>query len=77
MTAKYVNETGALCPSVDIPTQVLDLLQEAINAEDLTIGEDMYLAINAAAHECFDYVSFEKFVEFNNVDFLKICFCLS
>lgn len=53
--AKFVNESGALCPAIDVPTQGLDLLQEAVNAEGLTIGEDFYLAINAAAHEFFDF----------------------
>ena len=59
VAAKFVNESGALCPPLDTPTQALDLLQEAVNAQGLTIGEDMYLAINAAAHEFFDFVSSE------------------
>ncbi|RUS90916.1 hypothetical protein EGW08_001313 [Elysia chlorotica] len=52
--AKFVNESGALCPQLETPTQGLDMLQEAVNAQGLTIGEDMYLAINAAAHEFYD-----------------------
>ena len=60
--AKFVNESGALCPAIDVPTQGLDLLQEAVNAEGLTIGEDFYLAINAAAHEFFDFVCLYCFV---------------
>ncbi|XP_005113497.2 enolase 4, partial [Aplysia californica] len=55
VSAKFVNESGTLCPTLDTPTQALDLLQEAINAQGLTIGEDMYLAVNAAAHEFFDF----------------------
>ena len=55
--AKFVNESGALCPQLETPTQALDLLQEAVNAQGLTIGEDMYLAINAAGHDFFDHVS--------------------
>ncbi|KAK3765998.1 hypothetical protein RRG08_002241 [Elysia crispata] len=54
-TAKFVNESGALCPQLETPTQALDMLQEAVNAQGLTIGEDMYLAINAAGHEFFDH----------------------
>lgn len=53
--AKFVNESGALCPPLETPTQALDLLQEAVNAQGLTIGEDMYLAINAVGHEFFDH----------------------
>ncbi|GFS07021.1 enolase-like protein ENO4 [Elysia marginata] len=53
--AKFVNESGALCPQLETPTQALDLLQEAVNAQGLTIGEDMYLALNAAGHEFFDH----------------------
>jgi len=53
-STKCVNESGALCPSLDNPTQALDVLQEAVNAQDLTIGEDIYLALNVAANEFYD-----------------------
>ncbi|KAK7110143.1 enolase 4-like [Littorina saxatilis] len=53
--ARSVCETGALCPVFDKPEQGLDLLVEAITAANLTPGEDMHIAINAAAHEMFDF----------------------
>ncbi|KAK7458963.1 hypothetical protein BaRGS_00039047 [Batillaria attramentaria] len=52
---KTVSETGALCPVFEKPEQGLDLLQEAITAANLTPGEDIHIAINAAAHEMFDF----------------------
>lgn len=57
ITAKNVNDIGALCPQFDRPEQGLDLLQEGINGAGLTPGEDIFIAINCAAHEIFDYVS--------------------
>ncbi|KAL5022807.1 hypothetical protein ScPMuIL_001962 [Solemya velum] len=55
ITAKNVNDIGALCPQFDRPEQGLDLLQEGINGAGLTPGEDIFIAINCAAHEIFDY----------------------
>ena len=60
-SSKCVNESGALCPSLDNPTQALDVLQEAVNAQDLTIGEDIYLALNVAANEFYDVVQYQLF----------------
>ncbi|XP_059145445.1 enolase 4-like [Physella acuta] len=54
-SAKVTNEYGALTPPFDQPSQALDLLQEAINTRGLVPGRDMYVALNAAAHEYFDY----------------------
>ena len=53
-----VNQFGALCPVLDRPEQGLDLLIEAITAVHLTAGQHFHIAINAAAHEYFDLVSF-------------------
>ena len=53
---RSVSETGALCPVFDKPEQGLDLLVEAITAANLTPGEDIHIAINAAAHEMFEFV---------------------
>ncbi|KAL8616578.1 hypothetical protein ACOMHN_036610 [Nucella lapillus] len=53
--SRCVSETGALCPAFDRPEQGLDLLVEAITASNLTPGEDIHIAINAAAHEMFDF----------------------
>lgn len=36
--------------------QAFDILAEAISSQELTIGQDMYLAINCAGHEFFDRV---------------------
>lgn len=55
---------GALCPVFDKPEQGLDLLVEAITAANLTPGEDIHIAINAAAHEMFDFVSTLGLVSF-------------
>ncbi|CAG5135034.1 unnamed protein product, partial [Candidula unifasciata] len=52
---RLVNETGALCPPLENVNQGLDLLLEAVKAVGLTIGEDMYLAINCAGSEFYDY----------------------
>lgn len=52
---KAVSETGALLPVFEKPEQGLDLLQEAITAANLTPGEDIHIAINAAGHEMFDF----------------------
>ena len=52
-----MSETGALCPVFDKPEQGLDLLVEAITAANLTPGEDIHIAINAAGHEMMDFVS--------------------
>ncbi|XP_076436308.1 enolase 4-like isoform X2 [Babylonia areolata] len=52
---KCVSETGALCPLFEKPEQGLDLLVEAITAANLTPGEDIHIAINAAAFEMFDF----------------------
>lgn len=51
-----MSETGALCPPLENVTQGLDILMEAVKTLGLTIGEDIYLAINCAGHETFDYV---------------------
>lgn len=67
---RSVNEMGALCPVFDKPEQGLDLLVEAITAANLTPGEDIHIAINAAAHEMFDFVSTLGLVSFN-----MYCFC--
>lgn len=52
---KAVNELGALLPVFERPEQGLDLLQEAITAANLTPGEDIHIALNAAGHEMFDF----------------------
>ncbi|CAL1529691.1 unnamed protein product [Lymnaea stagnalis] len=49
-----VSANGALCPHFDTPNQGLDLLQEAIVAQGLTVGKDVFLALNIAAHEFYD-----------------------
>lgn len=55
VSQRNVNETGALCPTFDRPEQGLDLLLEAITAANLTPGVDIHIAINAAAHEMFEF----------------------
>ncbi|XP_046576097.1 enolase 4-like isoform X1 [Haliotis rubra] len=55
LTARNVNDIGALCPVFDKPEQGLDLIQEAMTALSLTPGEDVSIAINIAAHEMFDF----------------------
>jgi len=47
-----------LCPQLDKPEQGLDLLQEAITSLGLNAAVDFHLAINCAAHEAFDFVSY-------------------
>lgn len=41
----------------DKPEQGLDMLQESMTRLGLTPGEDMYIGLNLAGHEIFDYVS--------------------
>ena len=55
--AAYVNDMGGYCPMVDRPEQLLDTVQEATQNVGLTPGQDMYFALNCAAHEWFDMVS--------------------
>ncbi|KAK3597780.1 hypothetical protein CHS0354_006138 [Potamilus streckersoni] len=54
-TAKNVTDTGAIVVSFDRPEQGLDMIQEAITAVGLTPGEDIYIALNCAGHEIFEY----------------------
>ena len=89
VSQKNVSETGALCPTFDKPEQGLDLLHEAITAANLTPGEDIHIAINAASHEYFDFVSnFSNYVrcfvdiQFDSSDFvdcrchINLCNCI-
>lgn len=55
VTAKLVNDLGALCPTFDRPEQGLDLLQEAITHLGLSPGDDFHIALNCASNEIFDY----------------------
>jgi len=58
-TAGHItNDFGALCPQFDKPEQGLDLLQEAITSLGLSPGVDLHLALNCAAHEALDFVSY-------------------
>jgi len=41
----------------DKPEGGLDLIQESMSRLGLTPGEDMYIALNLAGQEIFDYVS--------------------
>jgi len=58
--ARISNDFGALCPQFDRPEQGLDLLQEAITSLGLSPGVDFHLALNCAAHEAFDFVSYTE-----------------
>lgn len=41
----------------DRPEQGLDMIQESMGRLGLTPGEDLYIALNLAGQEIFDYVS--------------------
>ncbi|CAH1784880.1 unnamed protein product [Owenia fusiformis] len=55
IAAKFVNDNGALVPTMDRPEQGLDMIQEAMTLLELTAGEDFHIVINAAGQECFDF----------------------
>ncbi|XP_060572158.1 enolase 4-like isoform X2 [Ruditapes philippinarum] len=55
VAAKNVTDIGALMMPFDRPEQGLDLIQESMGRLGLTPGEDMYMALNLAGHEIFDY----------------------
>ncbi|XP_053400726.1 enolase 4-like [Mercenaria mercenaria] len=55
VAAKNVTDTGALMMTFDRPEQGLDLIQESMGRLGLTPGEDLYMALNLAGHEIFDY----------------------
>lgn len=55
VAAKNVTDTGALMLPFDRPEQGLDMIQESMGRLGLTPGEDMYIALNLAGQEIFDY----------------------
>ncbi|POI35916.1 hypothetical protein CIB84_000332 [Bambusicola thoracicus] len=55
---KRVSHLGCLITGCDNLEQPLLLIQTACNNIGLQLGTDMYLAINCAAHELMDYVSY-------------------
>ncbi|MGH0149330.1 UNVERIFIED_CONTAM: hypothetical protein FKN15_019545 [Acipenser sinensis] len=52
---KTVSDLGALVIGFERLEQPLDLIREASKSLELTVGEDLHLAINCAAHELIDY----------------------
>ncbi|XP_036402648.1 enolase 4 [Megalops cyprinoides] len=50
-----VSDCGALVIGYDRPEQPLDLVTEASNNLGFVLGDEMYLAINCAAHDLMDY----------------------
>ncbi|KAK6487639.1 enolase 4-like [Huso huso] len=52
---KTVSDLGALVIGFERLEQPLDLIREASKTLELTVGEDLHLAINCAAHELIDY----------------------
>lgn len=55
---KRISHLGCLTIGYDNLEQLLLQLQTACNNIGLELGIDMYLAINFAAHELMDYVSY-------------------
>ncbi|XP_052795928.1 enolase 4-like isoform X3 [Mya arenaria] len=55
IVARNVTDLGALMVSFDRPEQGLDMIQESMTRLGLTPGEDLYLGLNLAGHEIFDY----------------------
>ena len=52
-----VARNGSYLPTLDKLEQVLDSCNDAINTCGLVPGEDIFLILDCAAHETFDYVS--------------------
>ncbi|XP_052282820.1 enolase 4-like isoform X2 [Dreissena polymorpha] len=52
---KNVTDIGALMMPFDRPEQGLDMILESMGRLGFTPGEDLYLALNLAGHEYFDY----------------------
>ncbi|MGH0139082.1 UNVERIFIED_CONTAM: hypothetical protein FKN15_022480 [Acipenser sinensis] len=52
---KTVSDLGALVIGFERLEQPLDLIRDASKTLELTVGEDLHLAINCAAHELIDY----------------------
>lgn len=55
VTAKNVNDFGALCPALDKPEQGLDMIIEALSQQGLEMGKDFFFILNSSAHDYFDY----------------------
>jgi len=49
--------TGAPVLACERPEQVLDLVASACRGVGLTLGEDVHLVLDCAAHRLMDYVS--------------------
>lgn len=58
---KRISHLGCLITGCDSLEQPLLLMQTACNNIGLELGTDMYLAINCAAHELMDYVSYFQY----------------
>ncbi|XP_071486736.1 enolase 4-like [Diadema antillarum] len=54
VAANYVNDLGTYTPQYDRQEQLLDLVQEAVQALELVPGEDIFMALNCAAHEIYE-----------------------
>lgn len=50
----FVNDNGTFTPQYDRQEQFLDLVQEAVTALEMTPGEDIFIALNCAAHEIYE-----------------------
>lgn len=52
-----INDQGCVTLTLDRPEQGLDLIMEALSLAGLVPGEDVAVALNCAAHRCYDAVS--------------------
>lgn len=53
-SSKNVGDEGGFAPSLDTPDQALTFIERAIEKAGYTVGEDIFLAIDAAASEFYD-----------------------
>ena len=53
VSAKNLGDEGGYAPSLSKPTEALSLIEDAIKAANYKVGEDVFLAIDAAASEFF------------------------
>jgi len=53
-SSKNVGDEGGFAPSLDTPEQALTFIERAVEKAGYTVGEDIFLAIDAAASEFYD-----------------------
>lgn len=72
-----MTDLGALMVPFDKPEAGLDMLQESMTRLGLTPGEDMFIALNLAGQEIFDYVSnAPKYLGFTILVHCKVYACM-